>query len=249
MVVPTLGTRLELLRACLGSVVDQRSDGLTAVVVAPPGSTAVAALCAELDVRLVTQESHGIGAAINLGWRQSGQAAEYWAWLGDDDMLADGSIAWAVGVLQNEPTAAMVYGDCEYIDEAGQRLFVARPTKWAASLLRWGPNLVPQPGSLARAAAVKAAGELDESLRYAMDLDLFLRLARVGPIVYTRRTLAAFRWHAGSTTVSATQASEQEAARVRRRSRRGWERFAGPLLELPAWLGGQVLYRLQHRPE
>jgi glycosyltransferase involved in cell wall biosynthesis len=247
IVVPTLGARPELLRASLNSVVSQVSVPLTAVVVAPSTATSVAALCEELGVRFVAQASRGIGAAINYGWQLCGDVADYWGWLGDDDLLAEGGVAWSVRVLDRMPAAAMVYGDCEYIDAAGRRLFVARPTRWAASLLRWGPNLVPQPGSLARAAAVASAKRLDESLRYAMDLDLFLRLQRVGPIVYTPRTLAAFRWHEGSTTVSATANSEQEARYVRRRSWRGWERIAGRLLEVPAGLAGQVLYRVQRR--
>lgn len=247
IVVPTLGQRPEMLRAALGSVVSQRSVVLTAVVVAPPSATGVARLCEELGARHVAQASRGIAAAINLGWRLFGETASYWGWLGDDDLLADGSVAWSVGVLETMPTAAMVYGNCEYIDEQGQRLFVARPTAWAARLLRWGPNLVPQPGSLARAAAIGAAAGLDEALRYAMDLDLFLRLQRVGPIVYTPRTLASFRWHKGSTTVQSTRDSEQEVRYVRRRSWRGWERLVGPLLEAPAGLTGQVLYRMQRR--
>lgn len=202
-------------------------------------------MCEEFGVRFVAQASRGIGAAINLGWQSSGDAAEYWGWLGDDDLLAVGSVAWSVHVLKSTPSAAMVYGDCEYIDEVGRRLFVARPTRWAASLLRWGPNLVPQPGSLARATAIVAADGLDESLRYAMDLDFFLRLQRVGAIVYTPRTLASFRWHKGSTTVNSTANSEQEAEYARRRSWRRWERIAGPLLEVPAGIAGQLLYWMQ----
>jgi glycosyltransferase involved in cell wall biosynthesis len=247
IIVPTLGARPEMLRASLSSVVSQGSVSVTAVVVAPSTASSVAALCEELGVRFVAQASRGIGAAINYGWQLCGDQADYWGWLGDDDLLAEGSVAWSARALGTNPAAAMVYGDCEYIDAAGRRLFVARPTRWAASLLRWGPNLVPQPGSLARAAAVAAAKRLDESLRYAMDLDLFLRLQRVGPIVYTPRTLAAFRWHEGSTTVGATSNSEQEARYVRRRSWRGWERIAGRLLEVPAGLAGQVLYRVQRR--
>jgi GT2 family glycosyltransferase len=237
-----------MLRASLISVLSQASVQMDAVVVAPPAATTVSALCTELGIKFVAQEGRGIAAAVNQGWHLFGDAADYLGWLGDDDLLAPGAAAWSVGVLQAKPAAAMVYGDCEYVDEAGRRLFVAKPTRWAATLLRWGPDLVPQPGSLARSTAIESTGRLDESLKYAMDLDLFLRLQRVGSIVYTPRTLAAFRWHPGSTTVRARQASEREAAYVRRRSWRGWERMAGPLLQLPAGLAGRVLHRVQRRP-
>ena len=54
------------------------------------------------------------------------------------------------------------------------------PADLAHRIQPWGPNLVPQPSSLTRLDALVAAGGYDESLRYAMDLDTFLRLATAG---------------------------------------------------------------------
>ena len=140
----------------------------------------------------------------------------------------------------------MVYGRCRYVDGAGALLFEARPGRLAGALLRWGPDLVPQPGSVARAESVRTAGLLDETLRYAMDLDLFLRLKEKGRIDYLPVALASFRWHEGSTTVAGLDSSASEARMVRRRTWVG-RRRVGVVLEPLAMAAGRVLHRVQKR--
>jgi GT2 family glycosyltransferase len=184
--------------------------------------------------------------AINDGWRTFGDDHDYWAWLGDDDELTPLSTARTVDYLQRHPRAAMVYGRCDYIDADGRVRFQVRPSALAARLLRWGPDLVPQPGSVARASAVRSAGFVDETLRYAMDLDLFLRLSDVGTIGYTPHVLARFRWHGGSTTVGSPEASDAEARQVRARTWVGRRRI-GHLTEGPAMIAGRGLHRAQQR--
>ncbi|MBW8870871.1 MAG: hypothetical protein JF618_01400, partial [Leifsonia sp.] len=53
-----------------------------------------------------------------------------------------------------------MYGGCDYIDENGAKVWQNNSGPWAAPLLRIGPDLVPQPGSLFRRSAVEEVGEL-----------------------------------------------------------------------------------------
>lgn len=243
-VVPTLGDRLDYLEVALESLQIQRGPRVGVVIVAPASATHLEPVAERRGVTLIRQTGTGIGGAINDGWRARGTKHDYLAWLGDDDELTPDSAAHAIGYLQRRPRAAMVYGWCDYVDGHGRVLFRARPTALAGRLLRWGPDLVPQPGSVARAAAVEAAGYVDEDLRYAMDLDLFLRLKDVGALGYTPHVLARFRWHEGSTTVSAPAASDAEARLVRARTWVGRRRI-GYATERPAMLAGRVLHRAQ----
>ena len=111
----------------------------------------------------------------------------------------------------------MAYGWCDYVDDNGTVIFANRAGSWAARCITFAPNLVPQPGSLMRLSDVTRVGGVDEGLRLSMDLDLFLRLRRRGRLVALPRTLAAFRWHADSATVTSEEASAEEADRVRMR--------------------------------
>ena len=83
--------------------------------------------------------------------------------------------------------------------------------------LPWGPNLVPQPGALMRRRAWQELGGLDSSLKYTMDMDLFLRLRRWGPLVPVPALVSTFRWHIESLTVSERTASLAEGEAVKRR--------------------------------
>jgi GT2 family glycosyltransferase len=243
-VVPTLGRRPDYLARTLASLRQAGDVQVTVVLVAPASATDLNRLSDDDEVTLMRQTGSGMSNAINDGWRAHGDSHDFWAWLGDDDELTASSTATAVGYLQRHPNASMVYGWCEYIDDEGRTQFRVRPSALAARLLRWGPDLVPQPGSVARASAVREVGYLDESLRYAMDLDLFLRLADVGKIGYVPRLLARFRWHEGSTTVGAPEASDAEARLVRARSWVGRRRI-GFATERPAMLAGRILHRTQ----
>lgn len=242
-VVPTLGQRPEYLCRTLDSIQRQTFPHVTVVLVGPAARPLVD-LAGARNIAFVQQSGTGISRAINDGWRQHGDGHEFWAWLGDDDVLAPNGAAHAVEHLLRRDSASMVYGQCDYVDGDGELLFRARPSALAGRLLRWGPDLVPQPGSVARAAAIRRAGFLDETLRYAMDLDLFLRLKDHGPIVYAPYVLARFRWHAASTTVGSPTASDAEARMVRRRSWIGHRRV-GFITERPAMLAGRLLHRTQ----
>ena len=108
----------------------------------------------------------------------------------------------------------VAYGACTYIEDAGRTITVSRAGDLATRILGWGPDLVPQPASLTRLESLLAAGVYDESLRFAMDLDMFLRLKRLGPFLSTRREVAAFRWHADSLTVANRSLSLAESEAV-----------------------------------
>jgi GT2 family glycosyltransferase len=86
---------------------------------------------------------------------------------------------------------------------------------------------------LIRRAAWEEVGGLDLSLRYSMDLDLLLRLRRLGPFVAVPSPVATFRWHTESLTVSQREASLAEAQEVKRRQLGAIARTCAPLWEGP----------------
>ena len=60
-------------------------------------------------------------------------------------------------------------------------------------------------------------GLLDANLHFAMDLDLWARVAMSGRIDFIPRQLARYRLHHGTKTVSSSGAVEREGIRVRER--------------------------------
>ncbi len=231
IVVPTLGQRPQYLVQSLASI---RAAGTAYVLLVAPGSFDAAELLAQgLIDRKVDETGKTLPAAINQGFASLPESIRFLSWLGDDDLLRPGAIAAAEEFLEAHPGSSAVYGRCDYIDESGKILWTNRSGRWAAPLLRVGPDLVPQPGSLFRRSSYESVGELRTDLGWAFDLDLFLRLATVGKLSYLRRTLAAFRWHADSLSVGQRDGSVREASEVRRANLPAWLRPVSWLWEAP----------------
>ena len=217
IVVPTLGERHDYLRECLESI--RRAGECTVAVVRPRSVEQIDDNLGELVDCFVDDPGSGLAAAINRGMQAFGPDVTYLNWLGDDDRLTERSLDIARSALI-ESGATVAFGQCQYIDGDGRPLWLNRSGRWAVPLMRFGPQMIPQPGSLFERVAFEHVGGLNEGLRWAFDLDLFLRLEDVGPFTYVPRPLAEFRWHEGSLSVGGRAGSVEEASRVRRAAHR-----------------------------
>lgn len=214
LVVATLGTRLTYLRETLMSIRGQ-SVASTVVIVAPTDNEGVALIAEEFDCQLVPDPG-SLPAAINTGVKQAWNSHEFVSWLNDDDLLEPGSLEATTKLLDADPTCVCAYGACRYIDEAGRELWINRAGPWAERILSWGPDLIPQPGMLVRAETWMKEDGIDESFRFAFDLDLLLRLRKHGHLRDTGVTVSSFRWHADSLTVGDRTRSLDESQRAKR---------------------------------
>jgi GT2 family glycosyltransferase len=226
IIVPTLGTRLALLDQCLGSIAGQQVP-VTIVVVAPEGKPGLADLISRHGA-VLAPDPGSLAGAINVGAATAQAHHEFVNWIGDDDLLEPGSLLATVAALDADPAAVLSYGACRYIDEVGSELWVSRAGKWAPRILKWGPDLIPQPGMLVRRSAWDAVGGLDESFRFAFDLDLLLKIQPLGRFIDVNRIVSSFRWHGDSLTVGDRTTSLRESEIARRRA-------LSPLARRLAW--------------
>jgi glycosyltransferase involved in cell wall biosynthesis len=248
IILPTLGDRLETLRESLDSVAGQRRDiELTLVVVAPISAVVARALAAEYDAIVVDDPHVGISAAINRGIAAR-TSEEFYAWIGDDDLYRPGGLARLVSILDEHPDAPLAFGGCDYIDPEGRTIVVSNAGRLAPILLAWGPNLIPHPGTIIRLDLLSRVGEFDESLRFAMDLDVFLKLRSFGRFRWTREAVSAFRWHPDSLTVSSRLSSSLESEAVKRRHLPAVLRRVSALWQRPVrWASARAARTLNRR--
>lgn len=226
LVVPTLGRRASL-RETLSSI---RSQGVQVdiAIVAPTGVHMVNDLAAAFDAVLLPDPG-SLAKAINFGVEHTLNGHAYVSWLNDDDLLEPGSLLATMKVLDDDPAAVAAFGACRYIDADGEELWVSRAGAWAPRILSWGPDLIPQPGMLIRASAWHEVGGLNDSYQLAFDLDVLLRLKRIGRLVYVDRIVSSFRWHADSLTVDDRTRNLAESEQAKRAS-------LGPFARKCAWM-------------
>lgn len=214
IVIPTLGKRLPYLDETLASIRAQEVPS-DIVLVAPEGDSALTRLAHEWDA-LSIPDPGGLAAAINSGVAAGLREHQFVTWLNDDDRLCAGSLTASTSALSRHVEAVVAFGACRYIDGRGRQLWISRAGAWAPRILSWGPDLIPQPGMLIRTSAWQRVGGLDESYRLAFDLDLLLRLRRLGQFVNVKQVVSEFRWHPDSLTVDGRETNIAESERARR---------------------------------
>lgn len=221
IVVPTLGNRPDYLEQCLSSI---RAAGESHILLVAPASINTNTLrSAGLVDSVVLDAGGGLAAAINLGIRALPSTVEFVNWLGDDDLLTTNSLFASSKALDENTRTVMAFGSCDYINGDSQTVWANSSGQWAVPVLRFGPDLIPQPGALFRRSAFEKVGGLRTDLGWAFDFDLFIRLSKVGKLRFINQTLAKFRWHPESLSVEHRRKSVAEASKVR-------------VSHLPVWL-------------
>ncbi|MFL7871032.1 MAG: glycosyltransferase family 2 protein [Anaerolineales bacterium] len=161
----------------------------------------------------VSEVDRGQTDAINKGFgRANGQIL---AWINSDDTYQLGAVSAAVKYLQEHPEVGMVYADCNFIDEDGRVIgkFGAAQTDYRR--LRQGYVHIPQQTMFFRAGLWHALGPLDPSFYFAMDYDLWVRIAAHTEIKYLPgQTWANFRIHTSGKTIAADDRCWPEMVRV-----------------------------------
>jgi GT2 family glycosyltransferase len=173
---------------------------------------------------------------INQGFRALPENIEYITWIGDDDLLTPGSLEVATRALDKPEKPILVFGHCQYIDSDGKDVLVKRSGRWAVPLLRFGPQLIPQPSAFFRRDAFEKVGGLSDKFQFAFDFDLFLRLSKSGRSVFVDQILSSHRWHKTSLTYSRRWDSVKEASAVRVLNLSPLARLVSFLWEVPATL-------------
>lgn len=179
----------------------------------------------------VSEPDQGQTDAINKGFTHA--HGEVFAWLNSDDTYLPSAITQAVEFLQAHPQAALVYGDANLVDERGNVIgrFPSRQTN-LQQLLR-GSVHIPQQTTFFWAQMWRQVGPLDPSFQFAMDYDLWVRLAKLAPLVYTPKLWANFRLHGEGKSVAMDDRCYPEMIQVYQRE------GGGPI----SWLATRWFFR------
>jgi hypothetical protein len=86
-------------------------------------------------------------------------------------------------------------------------------------MLLCGSVHIPQQTAFFRAGAWKQVAPLDPSFHFAMDYDLWVRLAKLAPLVYSPELWANFRLHGAGKSVTMDDRCYPEMMRVYQRER------------------------------
>jgi glycosyltransferase involved in cell wall biosynthesis len=145
----------------------------------------------------VSQKDNGPSAAINFAILNLDH--DIVGWLNSDDIYAPGAIDRALKLFEANPKLKIVYGLGRHIDASGKDLSTYPTLPPSVSIKKFSDgSFICQPTVFFRREVFDEVGLLDESLKTAFDLDLWLRIFkryRKNQIGFINRVQAYSRLH------------------------------------------------------
>jgi GT2 family glycosyltransferase len=214
VIIPTRN-RLAFLREAVASVQVQVYPKWEAIIIDDASTDGTWEWLASLrDPRIQTfrmEERRERSAARNLGLRAA--QGDRVLFLDDDDRLEAHALLHLSAALDGHPEAIASVGGRLYFNERGGTGQKSRLSSWRVMRIFWPDVLlgfVPGQGeALIQKAAIVSVGSWNESLSAAEDHDLWLRLARAGPVVIMPAIVLHLRMHAGQTQFTGVRHLEQ----------------------------------------
>jgi glycosyltransferase involved in cell wall biosynthesis len=209
----------KFLEETMLSVLNQQGVEIEYIVVDGGSSDNSREIIARYADRLawgVSEKDRGQTDALNKGFSRA--KGDILAWLNSDDIYQPGAVKTAVDFLAANPDIGMVYGDANFIDAKGREIgqFPAAQTDYQK--LRRGFVHIPQQAAFFRADLWRKVAPLDPSFFFAMDYDLWVRLARISKFKYLPGSVwASFRLHRAGKTILDDDRCWPEMLRVHRR--------------------------------
>ncbi|MFN0055130.1 MAG: glycosyltransferase family 2 protein [Planctomycetales bacterium] len=201
VIIPTYN-RAGFLRGALDSVLSQDYLDREILVVDDGSTDDTADLVAAYGplVRYVRQANGGAASARNHGLRLA--TGELVAFLDSDDLFLPGKLREQAQFLMQNPAAVLVYAWYSILDDEGRTRLGRRceltglvPAQLLARCMQ-GPLATPT--IMARRTALLEAGGFDEQMTLSEDIDLWCRVAWLGPIGLVPKVFVQVRRHGGN---------------------------------------------------
>lgn len=211
----------------------------------------LSAWSAETGATIIREPDTGQSDGINKGARRA--SGEVIGWLNSDDILCPGALAAIRQGFEDHPEAVVVYGLGSRMNRAGKLVRTVPFREFSRSDLRTAYRVV-QPAMFFRRDVFLEIGGLDESLRYAMDWELLIRLAEAGEVVSLPAEIARIRYYEETITATGGWRRMHEIAEIGRKHNGRMDpnyvsySVRSAVAKLPGrffkWAADQVLWRV-----
>lgn len=154
--------------------------------------------CRSISFKWLSERDQGQSDALMKGFGMA--EGSVLAWLNSDDTYLPGALQAAADHFRLSPETGLLYGDADYCDAEGAVIGRYRTKPFDYRKLA-SFNFICQPSTFFTMEAFDAVGGLDPSLRFAMDYDLWIRLAKRFPCRYLPQLWSVYRLHETSKTI------------------------------------------------
>lgn len=204
---------VDFIAQTINSVLRQNYPNLQYIVVDGASTDGSQKLIEAREAELhgyVTEPDNGHSDAINKGFGLTD--GEIMGWINSDDILLPGSLATIARIFSENPEIDWITGRPATIDEHSKNFQLHGMRKFSrAGFMAGNYRWVQQESTFWRRSLwVKAGGELDSSVKYACDLDLWVRFFRHAELYTVDIPFGAFRQRPGQRSIEFNDHYERE---------------------------------------
>ncbi len=172
-------------------------------------------------IRYYSQENRGLSATLNIGISLA--RGDYFNFLPSDDAFFPEKLEVQLKVFKEHPNLGIVFSYPQLIDAEGREIKEGPEAQWAIVPFETKEEIFPAlferdflsaPSALIRMDCLKKVGGFDESLKYAQDYDLWMRILKFFDIRLIKKPLVKYRWHGKNLTFKATEETEFERTKL-----------------------------------
>jgi glycosyltransferase involved in cell wall biosynthesis len=185
-------------------------------------------------LKWLSEPDEGQSAALNKGFGQA--HGEIIGWLNSDDRYRAGCFERVVQAFESNCDVDILYGDYTIVDKVGKVISLRPEIEFSSFILfHHHVSYIPTTATFFRRRIFEEGNLLKENLHYAMDYELFVRLAARGyRFKHLPAILADFRLQSTSKTCSAPHLQLIEHQQIVRASSPIARRFKSKRLQLYA---------------
>ncbi len=146
-----------------------------------------------------SEKDRGQSHAFNKGFSRA--RGKFFTWLNADDLLLPNTLARVRDCLEKNRTCRWVVGNTIFFSKDGKILWCSQGPSWIKIFSKKMPPYVHGPTSFFSRDIFAMASGFDENLRYAMDVDLWGKFAKLNiPFLRLKHYFWGFRIHEFSRT-------------------------------------------------
>lgn len=205
VIITTYNSNELFLKEAIESVLSQTYKNLEIIVIDDGSINGVSKnVCYQYKnkIKYIFQENFGLASARNKGIKNSN--GKYIAFLDDDDIWMEDKISEQIinikHVEEFDTNVAMTFTFSEVIDERGKlQCKYGYKVKGNIYSKILGRNIIGAPSSvLIKKEVLDEVGYFNENFRYAEDIELWYRIARIYTIYSTDKYLIKYRYRKNS---------------------------------------------------